>query len=152
MLISLRQLNLSVLLLLRLQCETIAFIHTSAPLSIIPTHSASSSLKKSSRKRSACFPKLCNATNIQQRTHATQLNVATGTVAAAAAASAAILPEVATNAAVRGIGSYFLTRIVFLRGLAFVYFVAFLIAYRQNKGLIGDSGITPGKLLGSFSL
>ena len=52
---------------------------------------------------------------------------------------------VATAAATRGIGSFFLTRILFLRGLAFVYFIAFLIAYRQNKGLIGNNGITPGQ-------
>mmetsp|Transcript_28643 Transcript_28643/g.32889 ORF Transcript_28643/g.32889 Transcript_28643/m.32889 type:complete len:676 (-) Transcript_28643:119-2146(-) len=50
---------------------------------------------------------------------------------------------VATAAATRGIGSFYLTRILFLRGLAFVYFFAFLIAYRQNKALIGDNGITP---------
>ena len=156
MLISLRHLNLSVLLLIRFRCDTFAFINTSPPLTLstIPIHSTSgsvsSSLKKSSIEQSACFPKLCSSTNSQQRNHLTQLNVAAG-AGAAGAASVAILPEVvATNAAARGIGSYFLTRIVFLRSLAFVYFVAFVIAYRQNKGLIGDSGITPGKELGSI--
>ena len=44
-----------------------------------------------------------------------------------------------------GINSYFLTRIIFLRGLAFVYFVAFTVALRQNRGLIGDNGITPAR-------
>lgn len=39
--------------------------------------------------------------------------------------------------------SYYLTRIVFLRALAFVHLVAFLVAFRQNKALIGDEGITP---------
>jgi lipase maturation factor 1 len=41
--------------------------------------------------------------------------------------------------------SYYLTRIVFLRALAFVYFVAFSVAFRQNKALIGDRGITPAR-------
>lgn len=52
--------------------------------------------------------------------------------------------SIAAAASTRGIGSFFLTRILFLRGMAFVYFIAFLVAYRQNKGLIGDNGITPG--------
>lgn len=41
--------------------------------------------------------------------------------------------------------SYYLTRIVFVRALAFVYFVAFMVAFRQNKALIGDDGITPAR-------
>lgn len=69
--------------------------------------------------------------------------VSTGSIGAVALP---LSQAVATSNAARGIGSYFLTRIVFLRGLAFVYFVAFLIALHQNKGLIGDSGITPGTL------
>jgi hypothetical protein len=32
-----------------------------------------------------------------------------------------------------------------LKALAFVYGVAFLVAYRQNKALIGDQGITPAR-------
>ena len=44
-----------------------------------------------------------------------------------------------------GVGSHFLIRILFLRGLAFIYIVAFTIAYRQNKALIGDNGITPAR-------
>lgn len=38
--------------------------------------------------------------------------------------------------------SSYLVRIVFLRAMAFVHLVAFLIAYKQNKALIGDNGIT----------
>ena len=41
--------------------------------------------------------------------------------------------------------TYFLTRILFLRSLAFVYFVAFLVAYNQNEGLLGDEGLLPAK-------
>lgn len=41
--------------------------------------------------------------------------------------------------------SFVLTRIVFLRALGLVYFVAFLVAFRQNKALLGDDGITPAK-------
>lgn len=41
--------------------------------------------------------------------------------------------------------SFFLVRIIFLRAMAFVYFVAFLVAYHQNKPLIGDNGITPAR-------
>ena len=39
--------------------------------------------------------------------------------------------------------TYWLTRIVLLRSLAFVYFVAFLVALQQNKALIGHDGILP---------
>jgi len=41
--------------------------------------------------------------------------------------------------------SYHLTRILFLRFLAIVYTAAFSIAKFQNKGLIGDRGITPAR-------
>lgn len=43
--------------------------------------------------------------------------------------------------------STFLVRIVFLRAMAFVYGVAFLVALRQNKALIGDNGITPARYI-----
>jgi lipase maturation factor 1 len=42
-----------------------------------------------------------------------------------------------------GPNSYILSRSIFLRAMAFVHFVAFTIAYLQNKALIGDQGITP---------
>ncbi|CAB9523437.1 Lipase maturation factor 1 [Seminavis robusta] len=41
--------------------------------------------------------------------------------------------------------TFSLTRIVLLRALALVYFVAFTVALRQNKALIGDDGITPAR-------
>ncbi|XP_039102753.1 lipase maturation factor 1 [Hyaena hyaena] len=40
-------------------------------------------------------------------------------------------------------GTFWLTRIVLLRALAFIYFVAFLVALQQNKPLIGDRGLLP---------
>lgn len=40
-------------------------------------------------------------------------------------------------------GSFWLTRIVILRYLGFIYFVAFLVAYHQNKQLIGPNGLLP---------
>ncbi|XP_030067560.1 lipase maturation factor 1 [Microcaecilia unicolor] len=43
-------------------------------------------------------------------------------------------------------GTFWLTRIVLLRALAFIYFVAFLVAFHQNKQLIGDQGLLPCKL------
>ena len=39
--------------------------------------------------------------------------------------------------------SYWLTRIVYLRFLGFIYFIAFLISYQQNNSLIGINGLTP---------
>ena len=42
-------------------------------------------------------------------------------------------------------GSFWLTRILFLRYLGFIYFIAFLISYNQNKELIGNNGLTPAK-------
>lgn len=50
-----------------------------------------------------------------------------------------------SNAAVLGIDTYWLTRVVFLRALGFVSATAFLIAYFQNKALIGDTGIVPAR-------
>ena len=37
--------------------------------------------------------------------------------------------------------TYVLTRILFIRSIAFIYFVAFLVAYNQNPGLLGDDGL-----------
>lgn len=42
-------------------------------------------------------------------------------------------------------GTYWLTRVVLLRSVAFIYFVAFSIAYNQNKQLIGERGLMPCK-------
>ena len=40
-------------------------------------------------------------------------------------------------------GSYWITRVVFLRCIAFIYAVAFSVALLQNKQLIGDRGLLP---------
>ncbi|XP_004628182.1 lipase maturation factor 1 isoform X1 [Octodon degus] len=42
-------------------------------------------------------------------------------------------------------GTFWLTRIVLLKALALVYFVAFLVAFHQNKQLIGERGLLPCK-------
>ncbi|XP_038064313.1 lipase maturation factor 1-like [Patiria miniata] len=42
--------------------------------------------------------------------------------------------------------SYWLTRIVFLRSLAFIYLTAFLVALHQNKQLMGRDGLLPTRL------
>ncbi|KAM9832445.1 lipase maturation factor 1 [Neosynchiropus ocellatus] len=42
-------------------------------------------------------------------------------------------------------GTYWLTRIVLLRSVAFIYFVAFTVAFNQNKQLIGTNGLMPCK-------
>ncbi|PFH35930.1 putative rhoptry protein [Besnoitia besnoiti] len=41
--------------------------------------------------------------------------------------------------------TYWLARIVFLRALAFVYSIAFLVAFNQTQGLIGSDGILPAQ-------
>lgn len=43
-------------------------------------------------------------------------------------------------------GTYWLTRIVLLRYIAFIYFVAFLVALHQNKQLLGNGGLLPIKI------
>ncbi|XP_072205185.1 lipase maturation factor 1 isoform X5 [Excalfactoria chinensis] len=43
-------------------------------------------------------------------------------------------------------GTFWLTRIVLLRSVALLYLVAFLVAYHQNKQLIGEKGLLPCKL------
>lgn len=35
------------------------------------------------------------------------------------------------------VGSYWLVRVIFIRCLAFLYAIAFLVAYNQNESLIG---------------
>ncbi|KAK4287428.1 hypothetical protein Pmani_039502 [Petrolisthes manimaculis] len=42
--------------------------------------------------------------------------------------------------------THWLTRIVYLRSLCLIYLIAFLIAYNQNKALIGDRGLLPLQL------
>ena len=42
--------------------------------------------------------------------------------------------------------SFWLTRIVLLRALSLVYFVAFAVAFNQNTALLGDNGLLPAKL------
>ncbi|XP_018541042.1 lipase maturation factor 1 isoform X2 [Lates calcarifer] len=42
-------------------------------------------------------------------------------------------------------GTFWLTRIVLLRSVAFIYLVAFSVAYNQNKQLIGEHGLMPCK-------
>ncbi|XP_061848537.1 lipase maturation factor 1 isoform X2 [Colius striatus] len=67
---------------------------------------------------------------------------------------AAEAPERAEGAVARPAGSearlppgtFWLTRIVLLRSIALLYFVAFLVAYHQNKQLIGEKGLLPCKL------
>jgi hypothetical protein len=42
--------------------------------------------------------------------------------------------------------SFWLTRIVIVRALAFVYFVAFAVAFSQNTALLGDKGLLPASV------
>ena len=57
-------------------------------------------------------------------------------------AAAAIMTTTTTAALTQ---QQFVVRSLFLRALSFVYAVAFLVAWRQNKALIGDHGITPAR-------
>ena len=63
--------------------------------------------------------------------------------ASTSASTSALISTPIGSAVTRGIGSYFLVRIFFLRSLGFVFLTAFLVAYHQNKALIGYNGITP---------
>uniref|UniRef100_A0A8D3C447 Lipase maturation factor n=1 Tax=Scophthalmus maximus TaxID=52904 RepID=A0A8D3C447_SCOMX len=42
-------------------------------------------------------------------------------------------------------GTYWLSRVVLLRSVAFIYLVAFSVAHNQNKQLIGEHGLMPCK-------
>ena len=44
-------------------------------------------------------------------------------------------------------GTYWMTRVVFLRYLSFIYLTAFIVSYNQNKELIGNNGLTPARNL-----
>ncbi|XP_041318003.1 lipase maturation factor 1 [Pyrgilauda ruficollis] len=63
-----------------------------------------------------------------------------------AAPAASPEPGLATAAPPLSPGTFWLTRIVLLRSIAFLYFVAFLVAFQQNKQLIGEKGLLPCKL------
>ena len=39
--------------------------------------------------------------------------------------------------------NYWIAKILFQKGLASVYLIAFVIAYRQYSGLVGEDGILP---------
>ncbi|KAL6475056.1 hypothetical protein MHYP_G00160960 [Metynnis hypsauchen] len=55
-----------------------------------------------------------------------------------------VAPEPQTEEAVQlQTGTYWLTRIVLLRSVCFIYFVAFAVAYNQNRALIGQRGLMP---------
>uniref|UniRef100_A0A0B6ZS11 Lipase maturation factor n=1 Tax=Arion vulgaris TaxID=1028688 RepID=A0A0B6ZS11_9EUPU len=43
-------------------------------------------------------------------------------------------------------GSYWLTRIVIVRYMGFIYFVAFLVSLHQNKQLLGKDGLLPANV------
>ncbi|CAN0118493.1 unnamed protein product, partial [Discosporangium mesarthrocarpum] len=59
-----------------------------------------------------------------------------------------------------GSGRFWLTRVLFLRGLGFIYLVAFLVALNDNAALLGEDGLLPanrylsrvGHHLGDISL
>ena len=63
--------------------------------------------------------------------------------AASPPAAAAQDPHICRLEPVPLIHQFWLSRIVFLRALAFIYLVAFLIGYQQNKELLGDNGLLP---------
>ena len=60
-------------------------------------------------------------------------------------ALAMVAPATATITVASSSTAFFLARIVFLRALAVIYFTAFWIAWKQNKALVGDGGITPAR-------
>uniref|UniRef100_A0A8C3D852 Uncharacterized protein n=1 Tax=Corvus moneduloides TaxID=1196302 RepID=A0A8C3D852_CORMO len=66
----------------------------------------------------------------------------------AAPAASPDSPEPGVGAAASPLspGTFWLTRIVLLRSIALLYFVAFLVAFHQNKQLIGEKGLLPCKL------
>ena len=66
-----------------------------------------------------------------------------GKVRAACMRFIGLTPPLQTNTPSFGRGSYWLTRVVFLRGLGFVYCVAFKISLDQNEALLGTRGLLP---------
>uniref|UniRef100_A0A8C0ZK59 Lipase maturation factor 1 n=1 Tax=Cyanistes caeruleus TaxID=156563 RepID=A0A8C0ZK59_CYACU len=66
--------------------------------------------------------------------------------AALAASPESPEPGLGTAASPLSPGTFWLTRIVLLRSIAFLYSVAFLVAFEQNKQLIGEKGLLPCKL------
>jgi hypothetical protein len=143
-----KQLVVSILCLVLIEVR--AFQSTSKarpPRCSFPINNAKSLFLDGNFPKQLCFDlKLCHRVP-GKVSHRHQPSNIVRLQATSIATSVSVLPLSDAVAATRGIGSFFLTRIVFLRGLAFVYFIAFQIALRQNKGLIGDNGITPGKIL-----
>ena len=52
-------------------------------------------------------------------------------------------PNKTQDAAITGVGTYWLTRVVFMRFIAGIYMVAFCVSLEQNPALIGSNGLTP---------
>jgi hypothetical protein len=51
--------------------------------------------------------------------------------------------------------SYFIATNIFLKGISFIYFIAFLICYHNWDALLGSEGLTPvhlhvGRIKGIF--
>ncbi|BFZ13139.1 hypothetical protein BsWGS_16177 [Bradybaena similaris] len=63
---------------------------------------------------------------------------------AASAADDKVKAEDANTGCLRG--SYWLTRILIIRYMGFIYFVAFLVSLHQNKQLVGKNGLLPANL------
>ena len=73
--------------------------------------------------------------------------VAQEEAAAARAAEARAAETLRAEQATRTVppGTFYLTRSVFLRGLALIYLTAFQVAYNQNPALLGDDGLLPAQ-------
>ncbi|XP_072273093.1 lipase maturation factor 1-like [Pyxicephalus adspersus] len=56
------------------------------------------------------------------------------------------IPPIVQQWVILRTGTFWLTRIVLLRALCAIYFVAFLVAFHQNKQLIGEKGLLPCKI------
>ena len=103
---------------------------------------------KAKKMLSAIFATLLMTSKPAQAATATAVAVKTKTMLSTvlAALSTTINPS-RTATAVAAAPSYHLTRILFLRMLAIVYIAAFSVARFQNKGLIGDRGIAPARIV-----
>ena len=140
-------------ILLSLLMTTFVFLHppvafafgqpTSWSHASCPSSSLTSSFQSSSGQCSSSSS-FATTTSLDA-TAATTVTAATAAIIRGGASVATASSSTAAAATPVGAGSFWLVRSLFLRGLAFVYGVAFLVALHQNKALIGDRGITPAR-------
>eukprot|EP00112_Aurelia_sp_Birch-Aquarium-sp1_P001317 Seg1139.5 transcript_id=Seg1139.5/GoldUCD/mRNA.D3Y31 product="Lipase maturation factor 1" protein_id=Seg1139.5/GoldUCD/D3Y31 len=106
-------------------------------------------IKSSKSKRNEVKHKLSKGNEADQKPPKSYISIADKDATKKMAASATVIRPYDKQKPVKEVtdtvdaGTYWFTRVVYLRYLAFIYCVAFSVALNQNKQLIGNKGLLP---------